>query len=82
MHVIRGKHGKVDNSWSMPSVEWSDSILCTEFQFCDEKIIGIINRYWSTIPSNLWWQYLHILEDDASGVQIGDIEQAREQVIV
>ena len=35
--------------------------------------------YWSINSSNLWWKKskksLHILEDGASGVQVGDIEQ-------
>ena len=34
------KHGKVDNSWSMPMLSESDSILCTNFKFCEGKIYG------------------------------------------
>ena len=48
--------------------------------FVKKKIIDIIKKYWSTKSSKLWWQNnsknsLHILEDEASGVQIGDTEQ-------
>ena len=47
-----------------------------------KKIIDILKTYGSTKPSKLWWpkkkskKSLHILEDDTSGVQVGDIEQA------
>ena len=46
-----------------------------------EKFIDILKPCCSTKPSNLWWQkknskkILHNLEDGASDVQVGDIEQ-------
>ena len=64
----------------------SDSNLYTDFEFCIEKNHRHWeNIYWYTKPSSLWWQkvfqeILNILhcyiEDGASGVQVGDIEQA------
>ena len=48
--------------------------------FVKKNIIDILKTYWSTKPSKLWWQKnskksLCILEDGASGVQVGHIEQ-------
>ena len=45
-----------------------------------KKIIYIEKTYRSTKPIKLWWQNNskkspHILEDGASDVQVGDIEQ-------
>ena len=43
-------------------------------------ILDILKTCWSTKPSNLWWQKQFqekstYLEDSASGMQVGDIEQ-------
>ena len=49
--------------------------------FVKKKFMDIWKTYLSTKSSNLWWpkqiceNNLHILEDSASGVQVGDIEQ-------
>ena len=49
--------------------------------FVKKTIIDILKTYWSTKPHKPWWQKknsknnLHILEDNTSGVQVGDIEQ-------
>jgi len=45
-----------------------------------ERIINDQKTHWSTKPSNLCWQFfskksLHILKDNASGVQIDDTKQ-------
>ena len=63
-------------------VSESDSILYTNFKSCEKKITCILKTCWSTKPSNLIYddkinskKSLHILEDGASGVQVGDIEQ-------
>ena len=57
----------------------SDSKLYTNFEFCEERNHRHFSKYWSTKPSNLWNVFfkksLHILEDGASGVQVGNIEQ-------
>ena len=49
--------------------------------FMKNKIIDIFKTCWFTKPFKLWWQknskkILHVLEDNASGVQVGDIKQA------
>ena len=59
----------------------SGSILCASFLFCEgTKILDVLSTYWSIKPKNLWWQKKskkipHVLEDSASGVQVGHIEQ-------
>ena len=74
--LSRCKHGKVDRWWSLANVKWKwfNSIYLLPFFMKEENII-----YWSINSSNLWWKKskksLHILEDGASGVQVGDIEQ-------
>ena len=58
----------------------SDSKLCTNFEICEGKTMNISNSvnlqsqaiYDDQKNSN---RSLHILEDGASGVQVGDIEQ-------
>ena len=55
--------------------------LYTNFEFCEEKNhIHVKKHIGLQSHAILWWQKnsmknLHILEDRASGVQIGDIEQ-------
>jgi hypothetical protein len=59
----------------------NDTKLYTNFEFCEEKIIGILKTHWFTKPLKPCREKksktsLHILEDGTSGVQVGDIEQA------
>ena len=56
----------------------SDFKSCTNFEFCEEKIINTKKVYWSTLSNdkNNSKKSLHIVEDGASGVQVGDIEMA------
>ena len=58
----------------------SNSILYIKFEFCEEKNQWHIKFMLIYKAKQLWWQKnskknLHILEDGASGVQVGDIEQ-------
>ena len=57
----------------------SDSKLYTKFEFCEEKFIDIqkiIKLQSQAINDDFFKKkILHIFEDSASGVQVGDIEQ-------
>lgn len=49
--------------------------------------MDIEKTYWSTKPSNLWWQNkskksLRTLEDGPSGVQVGDSEPSISKIDV
>ena len=57
----------------------SDSILCINMEFYKEKIISILKTYLSTkvnqfIMTKKSKRSLHIIEDVASCVQVGDVE--------
>ena len=81
------KHSKVDNPYPYLVFSECDSKLYTNFEFCEERnhihfrnmIIYKAKKWWLNNNNNtIKLQYnksLHILEDDASGVQVGDIEQ-------
>ena len=50
--------------------------------FVKKKIVDILKTYWSTKPSKFLFLFifkfkksLHVLEDGASDVRVGDIEQ-------
>ena len=57
------------------------ALILWNLNFCEQIFfIDILETYWSTKPSNLRWKIyskksLYILEDGASGVQVGDTEQ-------
>ena len=54
----------------------SDSNLCSNFEFCDEKTILIHKAKQFMMTKRISKKSLHILDDGASGVQVGDIKQA------
>ena len=73
------------------TVKWTSPIPCIvfsemiqnytlSFEFCGELIINLLKTYWSKkIQANYAGFFLkkslHILEEGASGVQVGEIEQ-------
>ena len=64
-----------------PVFSESDSKLYTDFEFCEEKNhwhfknILIYKAQQIMMTKKISQKSLHILEDGASGVQVGDIEQ-------
>ena len=65
--------------WILGSSE-NGSRLYIDFKCCDGKIINILKTHRSTKPNNYIYKTnfknnLHILEDGASVVQVGGIEQ-------
>ena len=70
------KHGKWTNLNPCLVLSESDSIWCTIFEFCEEKIIDIFKAYWSSNPSNLWWPKKIQEKSSASAMYVDDIKQA------
>ena len=65
-----------------PMLSGSVSILCTNFEFCEENNYRQFQKHTDLQSQAIFYdkknnskKSLHILEDGASGVQVGDIEQ-------
>jgi hypothetical protein len=83
--VLGCKHSKVDNSWSLPrdpcsSLSESDPKLYTNFEFHEIEIHRHLENIWIYKAERFMFtnfnfkQRICILQDGASGEQVGDIK--------
>ena len=75
------KHGKVDNSWSLLKFSEGDPKLYANFEFYKIEFPKHLENIWIykakpfMFTKNNFKQRICILEDGASGEQVGDIEK-------
>ena len=72
------KHGKLDSLHPCLLLTESESILCADFESCKEKNHIHFNKHIDPQSEAIYGdkkKSLHILEDGASGVQVGDVAQ-------
>ena len=79
LYTTRCKHGKLDNSWSLPMLMWFKTIhklwiLWKKNHRYSKKHIDLQSQAIYDDNNNCK-KSLHIWEDNESGVQVGDIEQ-------
>lgn len=80
--VFECKHGKVDKSWSLPSFKWKwFKSTHRLWIFFLENIHRRFKKHIDLqtqaiyVDKNNCKRNLNILEDNASGAQVGDVEQ-------
>ena len=85
LDTSRRKHDRVDSSCTLHGFKWSDSNIYTNFEFCEGENHEHFKNTLIYKAKKLTFIFflknsIHILEDNASCVKVGDIEQVLSKI--